>query len=98
MSLFGQFNHLRPLEPDRADVYDPSALNPEERSVFFRRERANRGLTQEKMAKRIGISRRSWWRAEQGLNLSPPIALRVARYFGYDVTELWPVDKEPVPA
>jgi hypothetical protein len=24
--------------------------------------------------------------------------LRVARYFGYDVTELWPVDKEPVPA
>jgi transcriptional regulator with XRE-family HTH domain len=61
-------------------------------TLNFERERLDRGFSQTKIAKEIGISKSAWGRLENGESISPANALKVATYFGLSVTQLWPID------
>lgn len=64
----------------------------------FERERLNRGLSQSKIAKEIGISKSAWGRLENGESVGPRNALKVAEYFDLTVTELWPIQSKAAAA
>lgn len=62
-------------------------------SINLLAERKNRGLSQHEMARRIGVTRRVYQAAEAGTRQPRgENALAFARFFGRDVTDLWPID------
>lgn len=65
-------------------------------SFDLRTERLNRGLSQSALARETGIDRGTVIRMERGQRPLPDTALKVADFFGVRVTDIWPVDDEPV--
>jgi DNA-binding XRE family transcriptional regulator len=61
--------------------------------------RINRGLGPDEAAKAIGVSRDTLVRAESGAAVPHPRnAFKIAQFYGVQVTDLWPVTDEQVPA
>lgn len=61
----------------------------------LREERLNRGFTLDVAAEKIGVPKQTLHRAELGLHTPrPAAALKIAKFYGTKVTDLWPV--EPV--
>ena len=62
-------------------------------SVSLVGERLNRGLNSRQAASNIGISQAILLKAENGGRpKSPRDAKAIADYYGYRVTDIWPVD------
>lgn len=67
--------------------------------VDLRGERINRGLSQAAAARAMGVDADALARAERGdTTPHPRNALKIASYYGYKVTDIWPVEPEPVEA
>lgn len=67
-------------------------------SVDLRAERLNRGLTLSAAAEQMGLaSARALQRVEAGETTPyPQNALKIASFYGYKVTDIWPVEpREP---
>lgn len=68
-------------------------------NVDLRSERINRGLGMTEAAKRMDVHVSILARAEAGISQPhPKNALKIARFFGYQVTDVWPLpdeDEEP---
>lgn len=58
-------------------------------------ERLNMGLTLNMAAERIGIARGTLVALEDGRNVHPASAKKVADFYGCKVTDLLPYDDEP---
>lgn len=56
--------------------------------------RINRGWTQTELAWRAKTSRMSIRLAERGKVIGPDIQFRVARQFGLEPTDIWPVSEQ----
>jgi len=57
--------------------------------------RAERKMTQEQLAKEIGVTRATIVAIEGGgYNPSPELAFRIARYFQTDINAIFPVEEE----
>lgn len=56
--------------------------------------RVNRGHSIRSLSAELGIDWRTLTRLEEGKPIHPAKALIVARYFGVQVTDLMPVDRE----
>lgn len=54
--------------------------------------RVNRGLSQAKAAKAAGVKKSAWHRAEKGERVSPSNGLKIATFFGLQVTDIWPLE------
>jgi transcriptional regulator with XRE-family HTH domain len=67
-------------------------------TIDLRAERLNRGLSLRQAADKIDVPEQSIRRAEQGLGVTPANAFKIASFYGYKVTDLWPLDDERVPA
>jgi DNA-binding XRE family transcriptional regulator len=65
-------------------------------NVDLRAERINRGLNINDAADRIGISRATLRRVEGG-DQQPhaATAFKVASFYGYKVTDVWPLESAP---
>lgn len=61
-------------------------------SIDLRSERLNRGFSIRGLSKEIGVPEQSIRRAESGLSLSPSNAFKLASFYGYRVTDIWPVE------
>lgn len=59
--------------------------------VWLVGERLNRGLTVPALALEAGVPAHVVRHAEKGNTPSPPNALKLASYFGVQVTDIWPV-------
>lgn len=57
-------------------------------------ERLNSGHTIRSLARELDVSEQSIRRLEAGEGVRPAIAKKVADYFGVQVTDLMPVDRE----
>ncbi len=69
-------------------------------TVDLRAERVNRGLTLKEAARQMGlVGWKTLMRAEGGEVVpSPPNAFKIASFYGYRVTDVWPLpDREPEP-
>lgn len=65
-------------------------------AVDLRTARINRGLSQAEAARQIGVDADALARAERGVaRPHPRNALPIAAFYGYKVTDIWPVDSEP---
>lgn len=64
-------------------------------SIDLRAERVNRGLSLAAAADRMGVTPDTLARAERGVGLHPRNAYAIARFYGYQVTDVWPLDPEP---
>lgn len=60
----------------------------------LRRERLNQGLSRAKLAKRIGVTERVLILAETGSTPRPENARKIANFFGFQVTDLWPPEEK----
>lgn len=61
--------------------------------IDLRAERVNRGLTQAEAARKMNVDTDALARAERGVaQPHPRNALRIASFYGYKVTDLWPLD------
>lgn len=64
--------------------------------VNIRAERINRGLTIKQAADAMGLRDfKALARAESGSRPHPLNALKIASFYGYQVTDVWPLDREP---
>lgn len=64
-------------------------------SVDIRAERINRGLGIAEAAKRMGVHVSILGRAESGENKPHPRnAFKIATFYGYRVTDVWPLPDE----
>lgn len=54
-------------------------------------ERLNRGLSLRMAAEAIGVSLPVLSRAEAGGGLHPANKLKIAKFYGYEVTDIWPI-------
>lgn len=61
-------------------------------SVNLKAERINRGLSVKALAEILGVSRDTIERAERGESLHPSNAFKVADFYGFKVTDVWPLD------
>jgi len=61
--------------------------------VNLKAERLNRGLSLEAAGEQMGILRQTLWNAEHGKGVSPATAKAIADFYGYRVTEIWPVEE-----
>jgi DNA-binding XRE family transcriptional regulator len=59
-------------------------------------ERLNRGLSRGQAAKQMGIARGTLVAAEAGRSIAPSSAKAIADFYGCRVTDIWPVDDEPL--
>lgn len=68
--------------------------------VDLRAERLNRGLTAEAAAKEMGVPPQVLKRAERGDTVMPHPrnAFKIADFYGYKVTDIWPIEGEPAVA
>jgi transcriptional regulator with XRE-family HTH domain len=64
-------------------------------TVDLRAERLNRGLSLRQAAREMGVPEQSIRRVEADLGVTPQNAFKIASFYGYKVTELWPVGPEP---
>lgn len=65
-------------------------------TVDLRAERVNRGLSQAEAARKMQIDPDALARAERGVGTPHPRnALAIAGFYGYQVTDVWPLDREP---
>lgn len=63
--------------------------------VDLRKERINRGLSQEAAAEVMEIDRDALARAERGEGRPHPRnAFKIASFYGYRVTDVWPLTEE----
>lgn len=60
----------------------------------IRAARLNRGLSVERAAAEIGVSRGTLVRAESGEMPQPALAKLIADFYGRRVTDIWPHEKE----
>lgn len=59
-------------------------------------ERRNRGLTLDEAASAMKVDRTALWRTEKGISRPEPRnAFKIASFYGYKVTEVWPLEQEP---
>lgn len=58
--------------------------------------RLNKGLSIRAAAEEMGIAEQSLRRAEGGESVVPRVAFKIASFYGYRVTDIWPI--EPVEA
>jgi transcriptional regulator with XRE-family HTH domain len=65
--------------------------------INLEEERLNRGLSLRAGAKRIGIGPDVLARAEEGNMPRPDSALKIADFYGYKVTDIWPIKDDPPP-
>lgn len=64
-------------------------------AVNLTAERLNRGLSLRQAAEQMGITGQTLSRAEQGeFQPHPNNALKIADFYGYKVTDIWPLAKE----
>ncbi len=63
--------------------------------IDLRVERLNRGLSVEQFAKELDVAPHVLRHAEEGGRPRPASALKIASFYGYQVTDIWPVDREP---
>lgn len=62
--------------------------------VNLKAERLNRGLSAQGVADKIGVQKNVLLNAESGASVPrPATALKIADFYGYRVTDIWPVDK-----
>lgn len=66
-------------------------------AVNLRAERVNRGLSLADAEEEIGVPKHVLQGAENGSSPRPATALKIAQFYGYKVTDIWPVD-EPAEA
>lgn len=64
----------------------------------LKRERLERGLTQEEIADKAGVNQSTWSRAERGLPISPGEARKIARFLEKKLTTIWTFDDEAAAA
>lgn len=62
-------------------------------TINLRAERLNRGLSLRQAAKAMDVPEQSIRRAELGEGVTPQNAYKIASFFGYKVTDLWPVEE-----
>lgn len=63
--------------------------------VDLRAQRVNRGLSQAQAAREMGVDSDALARAERGVGRPHPRnALRIADFYGYKVTDIWPVPEK----
>jgi transcriptional regulator with XRE-family HTH domain len=61
-------------------------------TIDLRADRLNRGLSQQRAADAIGVTRRQLFKAEHGSQpRNPADALKIAEFYGYQVTDIWPI-------
>jgi hypothetical protein len=60
--------------------------------VNLRAERHNRGLSAGKAAEQIGVGKQLLLDAENGATPRPENAKLIADFYGYKVTDIWPVE------
>jgi transcriptional regulator with XRE-family HTH domain len=62
--------------------------------ISLKAERLNRGLSIRAAAKEIGVTAPTLGRAESGEGgIHPVNALKIATFYGYRVTDIWPVEE-----
>lgn len=67
--------------------------------IDLRAERMNRGLSQGDAAQRMGVQVDALARAERGEGKPHPRnAFKIASFYSYKVTDIWPVEPEPLEA
>lgn len=65
-------------------------------AVNLTAERLNRGLSVRQAAEEIGVTPNTLARAEGGeFQPHPSNALKIADFYGYKVTDIWPLEPEP---
>ena len=58
------------------------------------RSRLDLGLSIRQAAKAIPVDRRTLEKAERGQSLHPASAKRIAEFYGYKPSEIWPIGDE----
>lgn len=61
-------------------------------NVNLTAERLNRGYSIRRLGKEIGVPEQSIRRVERGERVSPENAYKIAAFYGYKVTDLWPLE------
>lgn len=64
-------------------------------TVDLRAERLNRGLSLRQAAEQMDVPEQSIRRVEADLGVTPQNAFKIASFYGYRVTDVWPLDAEP---
>jgi transcriptional regulator with XRE-family HTH domain len=65
--------------------------------INLRALRLNRGKSLDDVAAETGVSKGVLARAERGESIPRPRAqFQIARFYGYQPTDIWPIDAEPV--
>jgi DNA-binding XRE family transcriptional regulator len=67
-------------------------------NIDLEKERLNRGLSFSGMAREIGIARGTLQSAADGDAIHPSSALKIAKFFGKEVTDIWPLETEAAAA
>lgn len=62
-------------------------------AVNLRAERLNRGLSVADAAEQIGVQKNILLNAENGSTPYPANAFKIASFYGYRVTDVWPVEE-----
>lgn len=63
--------------------------------ISLKAERLNRGLSIRQAAQEIGVTAPTLNRAESGEGgIHPGNAFKIASFYGYQVTQIWPVEEE----
>lgn len=63
-------------------------------SVDLKAERLNRGLTLDALSAETDVPKSTLARMEGGVSPRPAVRLKIASYYGYEVTEIWPVEQK----
>lgn len=61
-------------------------------TIDLRAERLNRGLSLRQAAEVMDVPEQSIRRAEAGEGLTPQNAFKLASFYGYKVTDVWPLE------
>lgn len=67
-------------------------------AVDLRSARLNRGLSIRQAADQMGVAPNTLKRAEEGEMPHPGNALKIAGFFGHQVTDVWPLERTPTEA
>lgn len=62
--------------------------------IDLRKERVDRGLSLTQLSEEIGVPRNTIARVERGTEPVPETKLKIATFFGYKPSDLWPVDTD----
>jgi transcriptional regulator with XRE-family HTH domain len=62
-------------------------------NISLRAERLNRGLSAEAAAAEMGVDKQVLLNAENGSTPRPATAYKIATFYGYLVTDIWPVEE-----